>query len=378
MKHIFVSVVRSNNDPFAGIKNALAADAGNRICELRFDEDGFDLIDRVEYSERRFFRFFYYPKIFSGLLARLEDALDQVGDEQAIIYFSDEGVWAALWASYRSRNGQRQFKAVNVQHGIAPLRPARFQPIRKTINWLSTLVSGYPCIGYGSLGGAGAHAFDLYLTYDERAAHFANEQTGRKAIAAPHLIKHDVITAFSAISESESDRVQFLFAMNINMRGSPVKCDVGQTFDALLELATLLNEMNARLILRLHPGMDRDREMARFALHPISRVAEIDKHISPHVSMANARVVMSFVSTVLWEAGLLGLLPVQIICACCDYVDLSFEREEINLAHNLRANLTDLLDRARRSQTKDWQEVERMEWRTVCTELAPALAVSAS
>jgi hypothetical protein len=377
MNHIFVHVVRATQDPFSGLKNAILNDGDDRIVDLRFTEVEFDLIDRVEYSERRFFRAFYYPRIFQRLVERLDRAIAEMEDQPANVYFSDEGVWAVFWAAYRKSSGKiGQIRGVNVQHGFALLRPAKFQPVRRIINAISTLVTGFPTMGYGSLGGVGAGAFDLYLTYDTTTARFIQNQLGCNALAAPRLIKHDLIQSFSAIPRVQHDEARILFAMNINMRGSPINCDVGETFDELLDLAILLRDLQARLVLRLHPGMNAHEEAIRFSGHPISKVADLDVHTSLHASMAETDIVMSFVSTVLWESGLLGLLPVQVVCACCDYVDLSYAREELKLDSSLREQLKKLLSRARTTQVSDWCELEATEWLQVKRHLVhPVFAI---
>ncbi len=362
MVHIFAYVVRSIHDPFLGIKKSLLADGGDRICELRFSDEEFDLVDQVEYTERRFFRFFYCQKIFRRLLETLDDALAAAGDEPTTVYFSDEGVWAVLWSAYRDKCDHRNLRAVNVQHGFALLRRARFQGLRRFVNAVSRLATGLPCVGYGSLGGVGPTAFDLYLTYDSGTAQFVTEATGCRALAVPRLIKHELIEAFFAMPRLETDQCLVLFAMNINMRGSPVKCDAVQTFDVLLPLAKSLSDLGARLIVRLHPGMDRTREIERFHVHPLADFADIDLNARQHESLAKSRVVMSFVSTVLWEAGLLGLLPVQLVCRCCEYVEMSYEREILTIGENMRGQLVDLIGRARQIENLDWRESEAREW----------------
>lgn len=353
----------------------MSADGDDRIADVRFDDADFDLIDRTEYADRRFLRFFYYPRIFRRLGQKLDDALSAAGDEPTIVYFSDEGVWAAFWDAYRRKRARTNVKAVNVQHGIALLRRARFQFIRRVINALSQLATGYPCVGYGSLGGVGPRAFDLYLTYDASTARFVTEQTGCRALAVPRLIKRELIQSFFETPKPIVDQCFVLFAMNINMRGSAVKCDAAATFDELLPLAIMLSDLGARLIVRLHPGMDRTREMERFAAHPLSGFAEIDLNAHQHDSLARSKIVMSFVSTVLWEGGLLGLLPVQVVCKCCDYVELSYEREVLVLGNDMRGQLAALIGRARHVDALDWRASEAVEWSRLKPQLLEIVTV---
>lgn len=369
MLHVFVHVVRSKHDPFAGIRAALTREGSDRCVDVKFDDAEFDYIDRVEYTERRFFRAILYPRLFRALNRRLDAA---IGDEpRVVVYFADEGVWAAVWALYRRRHASRSLKAVNVQHGFALIRPPTLRLARKAVNTVSRLLTGFPSIGYGSLGAAGPKPFDLYLTYDEPTARFVREQTDRAAFPAPRLIKHELITSLEALPLGpRPDVTRVLFAMNINMRGSPVKCDVGETFDILLGLATELHRLGAVLVLRLHPGMDREAEIRRFATHAISKFAELDPNESLAKSMASSEIVMSFVSTVIWEAGLLGLVPVQVACACCDDVDLGFEREILNLEGEYMPQLATLLAQARAPRVTDWRQEEGLEWAALKSALA--------
>ncbi|TDM09553.1 MAG: hypothetical protein C4K60_09955 [Ideonella sp. MAG2] len=344
MNHIFVYVVRASQDPFWGIKQAILSEGRGKVVDVRFSESEFDHIDKVEYSRRRFFRAFYYPGIFACLAQRLTLVLDALQGQPAKVYFSDEGVWAVFWMQFRQRYSPTQIQGVNVQHGLAEPKVGRFMSARHVLNRLSRLVTGYPCLGLGSLGGAGPGAFETYLTYDEVAAKFVRERTGAAAHACPRLIKADLITKFRKLTGPTAKRIsRALFAMNIKMRGSAIKCDVGQTFDQLLEMAQLLDGMGVRLVVRLHPGMNTQQESLRFEQHPIAKFAELDPHVSLHESMAQVQMVMSFYSTVLWEAGLLGLASVQVVCPCCDTAKLEFERRLIQLDGDLKCKLADLI-----------------------------------
>lgn len=366
MLHVFVYVVRSTQDHFSGLQEALRSECDNRIIKLYFEESEFDYIDRVEYSERRFLRVFYYPVIFRKLCSRLDKAIAMAdGEERVNVYFADEGVWAVVWADYRRRHAySSRMRGVNVQHGLAEIRPSRFLGMRRLINMIARIFTGFPSLGYGSMGGAGPGAFDLYLTYDRHVANHVQKQTGCTAIPAPRLIKHELIKNFSALRQQRGgeDQGRVLFALNIKMRGSAIKCDMAETLDQLLELATTLRKLGACLVLRLHPGMDRDIEVRRFNSHPISRVAELDSYDSLQESMARSVMVMSFLSSVLWEASILGLVAVQVICRCCNTAKLHFERHQLVLNNEFSSSLNKLLALACTSTQRHWNEMERDEW----------------
>jgi hypothetical protein len=363
--HIFVRVVRSRQDAFAGIRRALETGSG-RWLDVSLDEDELDIVDSVEYTWRRPYRFWFYRNVFPSLERRLDEAIT-ANPGPICLYFTDEGVWAVLFDRYRRRLARRDVRAVNVQHGFALCKVERGRVKRRLINSLTVVLTGYPNFGYGSLGGAGPAPFDLYLTYDEATAAFARRQSGREALAAPHLIKHELWERFSAMPHPDGPP-RVLFAMNIAIPSSPVLCNSQETWDLLVPVAEVLAEAGARLTIRLHPGMDRAIETARFAAHPLARLATLDTHRDLHKSMAEAAIVMSYVSTALWEARLLGLIAVQVVCRCCRPVELGYPRQVLKLDTDLQQQILPLIARLRTKKTVDWAANEAKEW-ALATEL---------
>ena len=134
-------------------------------------------------------------------------------------------------------------------------------------------------------------------------------------------------------------------------------------------MAQTLAEFGTRLRIRLHPGMDQNAEKKRFADHPIAKWAELDEHRELHDSIAEARVVMAYCSTVLWEAGLLGLLPVQVLCSCCDFVRLNYPCEVLDLDKDIRPALFDILQKARRPILGDARDLVAAEWASLTREI---------
>lgn len=367
MLHVFVDVVRSRHDHFAGLRAAIEREGLGDMVDVRFSPAEFDWIDEVEYSERRFLRMLYYRRIFRSLVDRLDAVIAAQRDGESVrVYFSDEGVWAVIWADYRRRLARSGVQGVNVQHGFALVRPARWMGLRRAVNAVSRLATGFACIGYGSLAGAGPEPFELYLTYDEAGAAHIRATSGRAAIVAPHLIKHQLVTEFARLPAACPDGpMRVLFAMNVKMRGSPIKCDVVETFDVLLPLAQALEKLDARLVIRFHPGMDQQVETRRFLAHPIARHAELDERASLQMALAGSGMVMSLLSTVLWEAGLLGILPVQIMCRCCDDVELGYARAQLRLDADFRPQLASLVATAQSADRSRALDQIDVEWRQV-------------
>lgn len=363
MLHVFVYVVRSNQDHFAGVRRNLVR-GGAETCDISFDDAEFDIIDSVEYTHRRPFRFWYYPKVFRSLEKRL-DALFAANTGPVCIYFSDEGVWAVFWALYRRRLGRAGVFAINVQHGLALPIPANHRSLRRAINAMAIAFTGYPAIGYGSAGGAGPAPFDAYLTYDEAIAEFASRQSQRPAIAAPKLIKHQLISRFHSLPKVARSKLRILFTMNVPVPGSPILCGSAETYDVMLELAKAIRELGADLVFRFHPGMNREEETALFGEHPISALSSIDSSATLGEAMSGSDIVLSYFSTALWEGKILGLLPVQVICRCCKPVELGYARQTIDLSADLTSQLLSLLALAKNRQAEDWQSAEIGEWDAV-------------
>jgi hypothetical protein len=369
MRHVFIHVVEATHDHFAGLRAAIDAIPGHSHETLSFDRAQLDLVRRVEYTRKRLFRIWFYRPLYRWLTAQLDRIVADAGGDEVVFYLADESIWAVIMADYRRRGKKPRVHAVNVQHGFALLGEARLKRLRKLFNAASRVVFGFPAIGYGSLGGAGRDAFDLYLTYDEQTAGFVRDRLGVDAIAAPRLIKHDLLASYRQVSTDPQASRHVLFAMNMNIAGSPILCDVPQTLDALLPLANALDARGMKLIVRLHPGMEAERERQRFATHPIARTAELDADRSLQDSVARAAIVMSFLSTVLWEASLVGRLPVQVVCSCCKEVELGYPREILRLDGDFAAQLDSILEKPHSALMPDTEKLEADEWSKVCLSL---------
>lgn len=362
MHHLFVHLVRSTQDPFAGLRQNIVKDGGT-FDDIRFDAAELDLIDSVEYTRWRPLRFWLYRTLFRNFEERLDTALAKTPGP-VCVYLADEGVWAVLWEQYRRRTGRRNIRAVNVQHGFALLRPASHRWLRYLLNLASVSLTGYPAIGYGSVGGAGPGPFDVYLTYDQPTADFAVQQSDRSACPAPRLIKHELISQFAA-SHKPSWEKRVLFTMNIAIAGSPVLFTSEQTYQELIPVAASLKKHGFELVIRLHPGMDREKEALAFSRHPISGWATLDQERALHKSMAACSIVMSYLSTSLWEGSLLGLLPVQLIGQGCRPVDLGYPVEKLDVGTDIDGQIAGICQKIRPKGVFDWAFEEEKEWTQV-------------
>jgi len=369
LAHVFVHLVPRHDDPFDGIRKQLAcAPERHAICELRLSSEAYECVRRVEYSFRRRWRFLYYTQVFRELETALEKALSS--SQTAVVYLPEEGVWAEFLRSFR-RRWPRAFLTVNVQHGFGYLVRPRGTLVRRVVNAASSTLFGFPIFGMGSFGGVGAGVFDVYLTYDGAAAAFVTRQIGDLAFACPEVIKHAFLTRAHREREqarsSGQDCEQVVFAMQPNTGGmfNRIRFTSLQTMEHLRPLARLLLERyRRRLKLRLHPGMDRERALQEFRRSGLAELADIDENRDLAATLARCSLVLSYDSTVLWEALLLGVTPVS-VQGPCFRGDLGFPHEVLQIDDGLPAALEGLFAAAAAGkyalsnygQSLDWEQV---------------------
>jgi len=368
LTHIFVHLVPRHDDPFDGIRKQLAsAPERHEMRELKLSCDTYECVHRVEYSFRRHLRFFYYAQVFRELQAALEKTLDD--SRTAIVYLTDEGVWAEFLRRFRVR-WPRPFLAVNVQHGYAYMGRPRTALARRGVNAACQTLLGFPAFGMGSLGGAGSRVFDVYLTYDQDVAAFVTRHTGDAAFACPEVIKHGFLararTERELARKRGEDCEEVLFALQ--PQGgilNRIRFTSLQTMEHLRPLARLLLEKyRRRLKLRLHPGMDRERTLRDFRRSDLAELADFDENRDLAATLARCSLVLSYDSTVLWEALLLGVTPVS-VQGPCFRGHLGFPHEVLQIDDGLPATLERLFAIAasrkyaisNHGQWLDWEQV---------------------
>jgi hypothetical protein len=364
VKHIFVRTVRYRDDPFHGLCEYVSRHDVGEIIRLDLDDDDYARVWKVEYSIRKYFRVLYYRRIFEFLRRRLVAVIP--AHAPCVVYFSDEGIWAEVWCGVRRQIGNRQLRAINVQHGFATMAAVRTPRIRGIANTLSRAAFGYPNFGLGSAGGSGRFAFDAYLTYDAATARFVAERTGAIALATPYLIKSDVLSRAGS-TPVHSHRVEgpVLFALQPRIRGGLIKGNLRATFDQLEPLARALKQLRKTLVLRLHPGMNRDVALRIYRNHRISAVAALDEVADLDQSLLASEAVLSFYSTVLWEAHLLGLVAVQVQSSVCRTAAVQYPHHDLDLTRPFFDQLARIMDVSTRPRTPAVQVRQQSEWRAL-------------
>jgi len=375
INHVFVYVVRRPEDPFLGLKHLLSQQRfiRHKISEVRLPPASYETVHRVEYSWRKTVRFLYYTSVFRHLENLLCEALtDCKSDNPCVIYFSDEGVWAEFLREFRSRRAQLPIIAVNVQHGFEHHVRIPDRHLRRIVNWLSMKWMGFPAFGMGCFGGVGSGAFEVYLTYDEATSDFIRDNTGDLAYECPSVIKHALFERFKVARQLLSHRrsgQEVMFALQPTIARIFGRTNInGSTLDVFRELtlvAKLLVERHGRrMVFRAHPSMQHDRVMEQYCQSGIDRYADMAGPSELGDQLARCSVVMSYDSTVLWEAYILGLVPVS-VQGNCYRGGLSFPHEVLDVTSNLEAQLDEVLhsetaNKYRREMVKetfDWEGI---------------------
>ena len=380
INHIFVYVVRRPEDPFLGLKHLLLQQRYIRhnISEVRLPPASYETVHRVEYSWRKTVRFLYYTSVFRHLENLLCEALnDCKSDNPCVIYFSDEGVWAEFFREFRGRRAQLPIIAVNVQHGFEHHVRIPDRNLRRVVNWLSMKWMGFPAFGMGCFGGVGSGAFEMYLTYDEATSDFIRDNTGDLAFECPSVIKHALFERFKVARQVLSlscSGQEVMFALQPTIATIFGRTNInGSTLDVFRELtsvAKLLAERHGRrMVFRAHPSMQHDRVMEHYHHSGIERYADIDGHSELGDQLARCSVVMSYDSTVLWEAYILGLVPVS-VQGNCYRGGLSFPHEVLDVTSSLEAQLDEVLrpetaKKYRREIVKESFDWESIIWKFI-------------
>lgn len=378
--HVFVYTIERSDDPFHGLKQLLLKGrrAHHVVREIRLSATNYATVRQVEYSARKYLRCFYYPPIFRELEELLRESVSgwPSSSHPSVIYFSDEGVWAEFVKDFRQRYSRAELYAVNVQHGFEHAVRPRHRRVRELANTIARRACGYPAFGLGSFGGGGKGVFDVYLTYDEATSRFIREYTGDLSYECPALIKHGLFERYRAArtsihTDGRVDGVMFALQPKIstflgppNIRGTTV-----EVMRELFPVARLLQEhYGRRLVLRPHPGMDRGKVLDAYHDSGIDRYTDLDGGCELAELLAQCGVVMSFDSTVLWEAGLLGLVPVTIHGKCFSR-SLGFPHEIVHTTGDVASDLQRVMSRETAEKYRQQSTTDGFDWEAVVSRL---------
>jgi hypothetical protein len=325
--NIIIYFLKRQEDHFAGLKEIFNKFHINyKIIQL--DESDYRIIQKIEYSKfKLLLRIIYYPRILKKIEIILKKELSNF--LKANIFFSDEGIWGIFLSDMKYRC-KTELTLVNIQHGLFLIKKPRYIYLRKKINKIFKVLFGYPLIGL-DFGGACA---DIYFVYGEEEKKYLSKRNKKPVVLiAPYLCKYDLIKKYNrekhicGIKDSE----HILFAMQ--------KADIAEGFlysekeiyKMLLPFLHYLKECKKEIYLRLHPGIPDNKNSLRwlkeYGILDMVKLAN-SKDLSYYLVRSNT--VISFHSTVLFDAYILGLLPISITGMARDYY-IPFEHEKLDI-----------------------------------------------
>ena len=366
--HLFLYLVENLEDPFEGLKHSLRTRgcSEDRLADIRLAARAYSVIRKVEYSGLKYVRTFYYRDIFRELERNIRTAAQNMPvGEPIFVYLSDEGVWAEFLKQVLS-GIERPIYSVNVQHGFFLLERQYLERpwsvgVRRLVNRVATLAFGYPMLGLAF----GRGECDVYLCYGERECNFLLAEGNRIVYATPRLIKYNLLTRFRkalATSSMPRDRLTALIAMPACVPGTEFKCDLQQFLEAVAPAVDyLVDELGWDVIVRFHPGRNVDECARILDKTALCDRVEIDRERDVVVSMARCDAVLAAHSTVLFEAGLLGKVPVALRTECFRR-PLHYRHEVVDLGRDFRAELATALGDDVRARYKSQGEGLELDW----------------
>jgi hypothetical protein len=343
--HVGVTVWPARSDFFFFLRNWVAArEPREEYRKLSLPPVYLAIVTKVEYSSLWLFRIILYRRIARYIEMEIVSILREADGHyrDIIFYLPDDGYWAELFHVIR-RRAKGAFKILNVQHG-QPVLSAKSKLFRRLANRLSVLVSGYPNFGYGF----GAGTLDGYIVMSEHERKFVVENFGTPAYVAPYFIRGDFFAAAEAVTPpalaGRKMRVLFaispVFGKKSNLFGARDRAehifyeDIAACLRGISELGL------CEIFFRFHPGQDRESAERQFRQAGLSEIAKIDDNFSVVDSLAFCDFVIAYGSTVLFEAALLGKVPVNFVPK--NYPpkwELTFRSEVLELARNPDGNI---------------------------------------
>ena len=362
--HVFIYVCPSQEDIFGGVRNQLGGDSLNQHVSknLHLEDKEYDYITRVEFSIRRYARFLFYGPIFKKIEGLIIEILQTHGmDQPVVFYLADEGVWAELIRDIIKRHAHtRTSLLVNVQHGLMGLGIPSLLWLRKSLNSIARLFSGYPIFGYGFGGGA----CDIHLVYGKKEVEFLKTRQIKLALSAPTLIKHDLRQQYQkTVNNQAVDPGLVLVVLPACVPGSDMRCNLPELLNTISPVVQWVEENTEyQILVRPHPGR-RDRDTINLinqsALGPF---VEIDLEKQLILGLSRAAFVMGVQSTVLFDSLCLGKVPIEIRSDCFDEA-LPFPHEVIDVRSAFADKLVHVLSSKTREHYSSILNKPELDWK---------------
>ena len=319
--HLFLNLVKSLDDPFYGIKQTLKERGETNIFDEFFSSSSYQRIKSVEYTWKIYLRPFYYVKVFAELRAIL---FKYVNHSKLLIYISDEGFWPRFILDALSQKEMdfliQRSSIVNIQHGyfdINTYKNSHTVFLKKIYNAFSRLIFGYTPFGFGFGKGNG---ISLYLVYSNYEKEFLIKRGihHNDIISASFLIKKKLIDQFDALIKKKfeikkKNTKQILFVLPYFLPGVGPTIPLGKFLDIFHKLFNELVLRGFTINLRFHPGMDLNECRAILKKSIINELVDVDCSENIADSLSSVSYVLGFNSTMMYEAYILGLVPVVLI-----------------------------------------------------------------
>jgi hypothetical protein len=318
--HVGVTVWPARSDFFHYLRNWVGERSPQEAYrKLSLPPDLLALVSRLEYSPFWMLRVFLYAKVARFLEQEIRTIMDGAkGDYREVIFYTpDDGYWAELFHAIRGRV-DGPLKIFNVQHG-QPALVRRPQRLRRLVNRISVALTGYPNFGYGF----GAGTLDGYVVMSVHEKKFIEENFSTPVYVAPYFVRGDFFDTASKVRQSvqPQKKLQILFAMNpifatqSNLLGGRTRAE-NMFFRDIADCLRLIKKtVSCEIVFRFHPGQSREAVEREFQAAGLQHIAVIDENFSIIESLAGSDFVLAYASTVLFEAALLGKVPVNFVPA---------------------------------------------------------------
>lgn len=314
--HVGMTVVRTRTDLFYFLRNWVQAHTkGDAYRSLSLPAELLDITSRVEYSWRWAWRPFFYRRVIRWLEKRLRELSKEANQfKEIILYLPDDGYWAELICQMQIRAGTH-FRVFNVQHGLPLLSPVSVgqRLFRGVANRAISLVTGYPIFGFGF----GAGRLNGYIVISPIERDYIKSNFGTPSYVMPQFTRGEF---FECVKPRTRDRyrgpirilVAFgpIFARDFNLFGGADRRNTEFLCDIASCLEAIKRSVDCDIVFRFHPGQDRQKALLEFHRAGLDAMTRTDENRAVLDSLHEADFVISYASTVLIEAWLLGVVPV--------------------------------------------------------------------
>jgi hypothetical protein len=317
--HICINVVERFDDHFYGIKELIENEDSHKFIEINLDKGSFKLVNNVEYSTKKYYRAFFYKKIYKELEKKIHKEINAYPAEKVYLYISDEGVWAEIIKKIRDKLYKiikKDFKIINIQHGyfesmFMPSEVGIGRIVRIVINHISTLIFGIPNFGRGF----GQGGLDSYLVFTQKGKAFLDSQGNQEVFVAPNIIKSNFINRYrNFIKDIDENGIKknILFAMPHFVSDPYWKTSLKDFLELVHPIFINLHNSGYKVLLRFHPGMKKEEWEYVLNKSKIGSFVSVDFERDVGKSIANNSYIFSINSTTLFEGFMVGKVPVQL------------------------------------------------------------------